>query len=169
MLCELCQKNEAEVAVKQMVEQEERQLLLCHDCARKTAGKMATSLLEMILDATFEMGSRMSAATEATCPGCGLTRPEFRKRSRLGCERCYEAFARDIEPMVRDMHRGERHIGKTPVSERRARRMDELETALRAAVKEQHFEQAALLRDQIRELKAVETAPAATGGVHAAQ
>lgn len=169
MLCEMCQKIEAEVTVKQMVDQEERQLLLCHDCARKIAGKMATSLMEMILDATFEIGSRAPVAIEATCPGCGLTRPEFRKRSRLGCERCYEAFARDIEPMVRDMHCGERHIGKTPVCERQACRLEELETNLRSAVKAQRFEEAAVLRDQILKLKATEPLPAAKGGDHVAE
>jgi protein arginine kinase activator len=169
VLCEMCQKNEAEVTVKQMVDQEERELLLCQDCAQKTAGKLATSLMEMILDATFEIGNRRFAAAEATCPGCGLTRPEFRKRSRLGCERCYEAFGRDIEPMVRDMHRGDRHVGKTPVSERLAHRLSELETALRAAVKAQRFEEAAVLRDQIRELKTTGDAPAAKGGARAAQ
>jgi protein arginine kinase activator len=169
----MCQKNEAEVTVKQMVDQEERELLLCQDCAQKTAGKLATSLMEMILDATFEIGNRRFAAAEATCPGCGLTRPEFRKRSRLGCERCYEAFGRDIEPMVRDMHRGDRHVGKTPASERLARRLSELDTALQAAVQAQRFEEAAVLRDQIRELKAgVAVAPgtaAAKGADRVAQ
>ena len=169
VLCEKCRKNEAEVAVKQTVNQEERQLLLCHACARKTAEKLATSVMEMLLDATLDIGGRLSAAPEASCPGCGLTRPEFRKRSRLGCERCYEAFARDIDPMVRDMHRGDRHIGKTPASERLARRLSELETDLRTAVKAQRFEDAAVLRDRIRELKAGEAALAAKGGPRAAQ
>jgi protein arginine kinase activator len=155
VLCEKCQVREAEIAVKQVMGDEERHLMLCHECARKTAEKLAMSVMEMILDATLVHGGGREVARvgDAICPTCGLTRREFKKSTRLGCARCYEAFARDIEPIIKDSHRGEYHIGKAPASERLTQQLIRLEADLQVAIKEQRFEDAAEIRDRIRGLK----------------
>ena len=148
MKCDLCKQNEAEVAVKQAIDGQERELLVCPDCARRAAGSLVGSLVELLLGAAVDL--HLPARDDPACPGCGLARSAFRKSGRLGCARCYEAFARELAPMLRDMQGGERHVGKFPARERLGRDLAELNRALKEAVREQRFEEAAILRDRIR-------------------
>ena len=165
MKCELCQRQKAEVAIKQTADGEERELFVCAACAQRTAGTMVTSLVELLLGSAIDL--QLPERDPLACPGCGLSRPEFRKRARVGCARCYETFARELAPMLRDMHSGDHHAGKTPAREHASRTRAELETALRAAIRSQRYEDAAVLRDRIRNLQAAEEKPA-PGGDHAA-
>lgn len=164
MKCEICKQEGAEVAIKQSVDGVERELFVCSRCAQRTAGTLVSSLVEMLLGAAVDL--ELPSRDEATCPGCGLPRTEFRKRARVGCARCYETYARELAPMLRDMHAGDHHVGKLPARERLGRTCTELERALREAVKSQRYEDAALLRDRIRKLNGkTEENPA--GGAHA--
>jgi len=158
MLCELCNQSPATVAIKQAADGEVRELFVCPACARKANGEEPESMLvELLFGAAFAMGAE---AAESRCPCCGLTHKEFRKRSRLGCDACYAHFARELAPLLRDMHRGERHAGKVPGRVHQAAEGARLEAALQAAVAAQRFEEAAQLRDALRALAA---APSATG------
>ncbi|MEI8243410.1 MAG: UvrB/UvrC motif-containing protein [bacterium] len=152
MKCELCKLKKAEGAIKQVVDGEERELFVCPSCAQRAAGTLVTSLVEMLLGAAIDL--QLPERDPLTCPGCGLSRPEFRKRARVGCARCYETFARELAPMLRDMHSGDHHVGKIPERERASRTRAELETALKSAVQAQRYEDAAILRDRIRNLHA---------------
>lgn len=152
MKCEICKKKRAEVTIRQVVDQEERELFVCQDCAHRSAGEWVTSLVEMLLGATIDL--RIPEREEGVCAGCGMSRAEFRKRTRVGCSRCYETFARELAPMLREMHSGDQHVGKVPAQERRGRERARLEGALKEAVRTQRYEDAALLRDRIRNLEA---------------
>ena len=165
MKCEICKQHKAEVAIKQMVEEEERELFVCPSCAQRAAGTLVTSLVEMLLGAAIDL--QLPERDPLVCPGCGLPRPEFRKRARVGCDRCYETFARELAPMLRDMHSGDHHVGKVPARERISRTRVELEAALKDAIGAQRYEEAAVLRDRIRKLHATESTPP-PGDSHAA-
>jgi len=56
------------------------------------------------------------------------------------------------------MHKGTRHVGKVPVSLRQSRdlseRLKQLQTRLTKAIEEEDFEQAAVLRDEIKQTTA---------------
>lgn len=94
---------------------------------------------------------------KARCPGCGRHRKEFEASGRFGCAECFETFGDGLIKMVRRMHRGSEHLGKIPSSalsadllvQRRAAAMREMETAIRS----ERYEEAAVLRDRIRELE----------------
>ena len=91
------------------------------------------------------------------CPACGFTQANFKKQGRLGCSVCYETFEPGLRPLLKAMHKGERHVGKTPrrvVVKGSPERIKQLEKELARAIKEERFEQAALLRDEIRSLEA---------------
>jgi len=165
MKCELCKQQKAEVAIKQMVDGEERELFVCPSCAQRAAGTLVTSLVEMLLGAAIDL--QLPERDLLACPECGLSRPEFRKRARVGCARCYETFARELAPMLRDMHSGDHHVGKTPARERVSRTRSDLESALKNAIRAQRYEDAAVLRDRIRNLHATGPVPPPEDG-HAA-
>ncbi len=160
MYCEKCKKRPAEVAIREQTADGERELYVCKGCAGEpeTLERKLASMVEMLFDAAMEVSgaaaTRASAAEEPRCAVCGMTRETFRKRERLGCEACYDAFGRDTEAMIRDMHQGRRHIGKVPARERAARTREDLERGLREAVAAQRFEEAARLRDQIAQADA---------------
>lgn len=165
MLCELCKNSPATVAIKQAADGEVRELFVCPACARKANGEDPENMLvELLFGAAFAVGTE---AAESRCPSCGLTHKEFRKRSRLGCDACYAHFARELAPLLRDMHRGEKHAGKIPGREHQAVTGARLEAALRAAVAAQRFEEAARLHDALRALGAAPSVTAEQkGGRH---
>ncbi|MDD5707725.1 MAG: UvrB/UvrC motif-containing protein [Kiritimatiellae bacterium] len=167
MKCELCHQADAEVAIKQAADGQVRELFVCQACARQAHGQSPENLLvELLFGAAFNSGA--AEPTESRCPVCGFSRKEYRKRSRLGCAACYEHFARELAPVLRDMHRGSQHAGKVPHREHAAVETERIENDLRQAVETQRFEEAARLRDRLRALRAA--APAKeTGGDARAQ
>ena len=48
------------------------------------------------------------------CPACGMRPDDYKRTGRLGCASCYEAFSRQLAPIIRDMHPGVSHAGKVP-------------------------------------------------------
>jgi protein arginine kinase activator len=166
----MCHKAEAEAAIRKVVEGEPRELYVCQACARKEARHEAASgpqkpaphggpdglppgpLMGMILDAAFEIVGRAMSVTEPACPVCGILRDEYRKRSRLGCPACYEAFAKELDAAVFELHLSRQHVGKTPEKAKAAWQRQQLENALADAVKGQKYEEAIALRDQLKKL-----------------
>jgi protein arginine kinase activator len=94
-----------------------------------------------------------------TCPDCGLQYGEFRATGRLGCPAEYDAFRPALEPLLARIHRADAHAGKTPRAVRTARRadrLDELRRRMAAAARAEDYEEAARLRDAIRQEEAAD-------------
>ena len=92
----------------------------------------------------------------AKCPVCGFTQADFKKTGRLGCSECYDTFEDHLGNLLKAMHKGTRHTGKLPARIARYHQMTErmkgLQEDLLKAVREENYEDAASLRDQIRQL-----------------
>jgi len=90
------------------------------------------------------------------CPHCNLTLNEFNRRGRLGCNHCYETFGDYIARILKHIRQGESHCGKVPacthIPEVLQERIAELEIELQEAIKSEHYEEAAQVRDRITEL-----------------
>ena len=97
----------------------------------------------------------------AKCPNCGMTYESFRKMGRLGCSQCYETFKGYLQPLLKKIHGSSQHFGKAPVKapkiavkEKKAvYSIEELKAKMQKAIQAEEFEEAAKLRDQIRELE----------------
>ncbi len=81
---------------------------------------------------------------------------DFRKTSRLGCPECYEAFSAELDSLLEGMHRSRQHAGKVPSRavirpSSVAAQMIALKQALDAAIGAEDYEEAARLRDRIRQ------------------
>ena len=160
MLCECCQQHEATIHLTQMVNGQTRELHLCEDCAEESGLNVQNVM--SIPEILFGMGSPGSAASDddkagagKSCPHCHLRGRDFKKHARLGCPRCYEVFESELAPMLAAMHKGTRHAGKVPVSRRageeKSLRIQALKLQLDAAVRAEKYEEAARLRDQLKE------------------
>jgi protein arginine kinase activator len=155
MKCELCHKAEAVLHVKHVVDGVMQELFLCKACAAETKSAEGQSLVDMILGG-FDAGTESSASKRSAvrrCSGCGMSFVDYEKNNRLGCAECYDCFANELEPILDDMHRASRHIGKSPSRETTRVEIEKLRQELLKAVNCQDFEQAAELRDHIRELE----------------
>ncbi|MEO0966400.1 MAG: UvrB/UvrC motif-containing protein [Planctomycetota bacterium] len=102
-------------------------------------------------------GEQAPAASpeETSCPECGTTFAKFREDSLLGCPHCYEAFERELSPLLERAHEGAtHHVGKVPraagVGEQRQVQLSRLQRRLDQAVASEDYELAARLRDELR-------------------
>jgi protein arginine kinase activator len=95
------------------------------------------------------------------CPNCGSSLAEISSAGRMGCAECYSYFARELEPYLSRIHGSATHTGKVPksVSPKRnlMREAERLKKELNEAVVKQEYEQAAKLRDRLKELEGGET------------
>jgi len=179
MLCQNCHQKEATIHVQQIVDGHIHSIHLCEECAAKKNGEVPElgnfNLAEVLFDIAGKVahavkqpsdGPAESAEAEepvSTCPRCGWTAQQFRKTGYLGCPECYRTFAPQISGMLKNLHRGERHLGKVPLSagaqERKGRdsallnrEIERLRRELEEKIRQEAYEDAAVLRDRIQEL-----------------
>ena len=76
----------------------------------------------------------------------------------FGCANCYATFKDDIVDIVRRVQGGQfEHVGKTPRSSHKKlaikKQIEEKTKYLNVLIDEQNFEEAAIVRDEIKALK----------------
>jgi protein arginine kinase activator len=158
MICELCNKNEATVHLKQVLNGEENELFVCQECSGKQELDVLSSM--GMSDFLFGVGVKNKINTSApekdekSCSHCHLRKSDFNKRSRMGCEHCYDVFADELQPMLAMMHKSFQHNGKIPPNEKMNISLERLEIDLQGAIDVQDFEKAAVIRDDILAIKA---------------
>ena len=166
MKCGVCAKREAVVAYTHIVDDVKQTLLLCHQCAseknikvRIAPAAQAKDAPVLVKEIKIELAKLAGAEGDggARCPTCEMSYEEFKKIGRLGCPHCYDAFAPQLERLLKRIHGDNRHLGKGPMeAAQSAQATDELERLrekLAQAVAEEEFEEAAQLRDHIRVLE----------------
>jgi len=162
MLCQVCGKNPAEVHVITVVNGQKVEQHLCSECAKKQGGITFMFLPHFsvagMLSGLFEpVEGQGEPDPKERCPGCGRTYRDFVKAGRLGCGTCYIQFEKEIEPVIRRIASNPEHAGKVP--RRRSgpllklREIDGLRRSLDEAVRREDYEEAARLRDEIRDLE----------------
>lgn len=158
MFCDVCKSKEATVFLTQIVEGKMQKVNLCEGCSKEKGVNDPTGFA--LADLLLGLGAAQEIEKNPAgvrCPVCGFSQADFKKTGRLGCSACYDAFAEGLSGMLKNMHRGSVHTGKVPaklvVSRRRNQELAVLQAGLEKAVKEEHFEEAATLRDQIRVLE----------------
>jgi protein arginine kinase activator len=156
----ICKQKEARVHLTEMSQGQIKKVDLCEECAKNKGVDDPTgfSLADLLmgLGASQELAQGGGVAG-ASCPSCGFSQGDFKKAGRLGCPDCYAAFAEGLAGLLKTMHRGVRHVGKTPGTQRPppevGDRLDRLQKELAQAIAVENYEEAARLRDQIKALK----------------
>ncbi len=172
MLCEKCKKNNASFFFEENINGKKRSFALCNDCAEemKKSGElqMGASLFDStfipssfhndIFGGLFSHAEMLPKSTGGkSCPGCGYTFAEIRRVGKAGCSQCYTTFGSELAPSIRSIHGNAKHIGRAPAKAKaRNKKENELKTLkneLKAAISSENFEQAAILRDKIRDIE----------------
>ena len=101
--------------------------------------------------------AQAAAGSDLKCPSCGFTHADFKKTGRLGCADCYTTFAEGLEGLLKSMHKGTKHVGKVPQQLQQHKdcveKLKTLQKQLEKAVADEDFEQAAVLRDEIKQTR----------------
>ena len=166
MKCQKCDEK-ATVHFTQLEEGKMSKMSFCESCA---AEEGITDLSGFgLADSVIAAGSAATPIGELgeACPGCGFTKSKFQQTGRLGCSQCYLTFSDEILARLGPMHRGLRHFGKHPegfegdaFSERL---MEECKARLQDAVTAENYEEAARIRDELRQMEEGQ-GTAGTGG-----
>ena len=160
MLCDICNKNPATVHLTEIVDDQMTELHLCEECARQKSIQMEQQfgLSDLLAGlAEFEKPALQKEAVLLKCSNCDLTYADFKKIGRLGCSECYSTFRKYLGPLLKRIHGSSLHLGKSPLKVTKALKkkidLSSLRYGLQKAIEREAFEEAAKIRDQIRELE----------------
>ena len=161
MKCQVCGSNPATVHLTDIVQGKKKETHLCQACAE---GQQILQHQELNLPAILQtligqhVGPQADELARLACPSCGIRYMEFRARGRLGCPHDYAVFRSGLEPLLQRIHRSARHVGKVPRNDsgppKRNAELVELRRRLDSAVAAEAYEEAARLRDLLREKEA---------------
>lgn len=173
MKCQRCNQKEATTHIRQNINGHVTEMYLCPDCAQALH---ASDMFEPFNFGSF-FGNFLGASTAAfnalagvdRCGYCNSSLNDIASSGKMGCAHCYDKFYAQLYPSLERMHGNVHHIGKhvryteekeadepssQPQEAENARsEVERLKAELKEAIKTQNFEQAAVLRDKIKELE----------------
>lgn len=163
MLCEVCKENDVAVTLTEIDGSGVRQVRLCEQCAAErgvqTGVAAPAPALGAFLQSVHQQGVSGALGGDGTrCQFCGATLRDFRQTGRLGCAQCYRAFEPALRDLLRKVQGNARHVGRgydgaAEVQWAPGIAAERLRERLARAVRNEQFELAATLRDQIRALE----------------
>ncbi len=174
MLCDNCGKNEAEIILTQIINGRKTEIKLCKECANEMG--IADLEFEMPIDISNFLGDFMleddsegftipNINNELRCNNCGMSYNEFLNNGKFGCEECYKVFDNKIDIMLKRMQGTNKYLGKKAnnkeenkieelktekVEKKASNKLENLQEELKQAIKEERYEDAAKIRDEIK-------------------
>lgn len=175
MQCEICKIKTATVHLTEIVDGQRTESHLCQGCAQKEGITIKSQLslnelLSSLIAAHQQSDELNEAEARMSCPACGMTIEKFSKQALLGCAKDYEIFEKILQPILAKAHNGNLiHKGKVPpgASQRGAasetakgkteikaeNEIEKLKEQLEQAVRNEDYELAAKLRDQLKAMQ----------------
>lgn len=161
MLCEKCKTREATTHVKNLVNSKYSEYMLCDDCARNMGFSSFISDMQSEFTSLFDslFSNALPARSGATrCRKCGSSYTDIISRRRIGCDECFETFKDEIKNAVVRVHGNAVYSGKMPrrfeEEKKKEEQIKKLREELELCVRNEEYEKAASLRDEIRGLEA---------------
>ena len=188
MLCQNCGKNEARVHYTQIVNGIKKEMALCTECSEELGIgnhmdfnmpiNLSSFLGEFLQEPEHSFLQEMMPQKKLMCEECHMTYDEFVNTGKFGCGNCYEVFSGKIDPLLKNLHSDNKHVGRKlkinkkseidnkfinnktdkqnvgagPVSAQ-VGEIQELRNKLKLAIQEERYEDAAKIRDEIKGLE----------------
>ncbi|MCI8383489.1 MAG: hypothetical protein HFJ33_01185 [Clostridia bacterium] len=123
---------------------------------------------------TTEFMPLLSEMKTLTCGSCGYTFEDIINTGKLGCGNCYDVFEERLDPILRRMQGANRHTGRIgkvldhkieqkmvkqeniegkKQEEKSLSKLESKQQELKQAIKEERYEDAAKIRDEIKKLE----------------
>ena len=108
------------------------------------------------------------------CEKCGMTYNEFIENGKVGCANCYELFSAGLDGLLKNIQGSSKHVGRIGKNtnnlfknninsetkneqhkneKSKEDKIEKLNIELKSAIKEERYEDAAKIRDEINDLK----------------
>jgi protein arginine kinase activator len=154
MKCQKCPKA-ATLHITEIVKEDHiEELHLCEECAHKYLYEPHAATGIVKAGGQAEEGL---PGLHRECNLCGIKFVDFRNTGRLGCPHDYEEFRAELLPLLENIHGETRHCGKIPRrlphSQQMQTELIQLRKQLLQAINEEAYEEAARLRDRIRQIE----------------
>jgi len=199
MLCENCGKKEANVKYTQIINGNKKELILCERCSKELgvddiSFNMPISFSSFFSDFFDEFEDSVflpdiNNIKQLKCNNCNTTFEEFMNHGKFGCSNCYSIFEEKINPLLKNIHGSDTHIGRIGKIEKeqfegirnnmnkkldtdgesknkaqnevkiqniinkKENKIESLKQELNKAIKEERYEDAAKIRDEIKRLE----------------
>jgi protein arginine kinase activator len=171
MQCERCKNAEATIHLTEIIKDVKSEVHLCEGCARDIGlnsklSRFSLSIPEML--SFLDVDEIDDDANGAVCKSCGFTFMDYTREGKLGCPDCYRYLGDQLKTVILGFHGATKHVGKYPNNYMtfgeeghiRSSRLnnvqktiEELNVDLEKAVIEERYEEAAVIRDKIREIE----------------
>lgn len=177
MLCSNCGKNEANVRYTRIINGKKTEFALCEECAKKVGLDDIDFSIPInfsnFLSDFFEDDALLPNFAKIgveKCPKCGLTYNEFVNNGKFGCGECYNAFSDRLDAILKNLHGSYKHTGRAPKNivkeidvqkqatqtkkvDEKQEKIERLNKDLQKAIKEERYEDAAKIRDEIKKIQ----------------
>lgn len=167
MLCQKCKKQTATTQVKRTINGITEEFFLCGDCAAEIGfgGFINPFSSAGFFSSLFpERMEEKSLSPVKRCPKCNSSLSDITSSGKVGCARCYSEFEGNLAPLITKIHGTNHHYTKQQaigqVSENDGdlsltvdEEIAKLKGELNKAIEEQEYEQAAVIRDKIKEME----------------
>lgn len=180
MLCDNCGKREANVRYTENINGRKKELHLCEECSEKLG--VGNFDFNMPIDFSSFFGGLLedfgktdfmplfNEIKTLKCDNCGYTFEDIVNTGRLGCGNCYNVFEERLNPIIKKIHGSNKHIGRTgkiidskiekklqhdnkKESNKELSKIEKLQNDLKQSIKEERYEDAAKIRDEIKKLE----------------
>lgn len=176
MKCQNCGKNEANIRYTQIINGVKKEIALCTNCANKLGVEL--DMPDFPINLHSFLGDFFNDYAEnallpsfqsnvVKCKNCGTTYDDFINTGMFGCSECYDTFSNPIDSLLKNLHGTAKHIGRGSESKLDAVKIEhkksskqektmenkktELQKQLEKAIKEERYEDAARIRDEMKE------------------
>lgn len=177
MLCENCKKREANVRYSENINGIKKEMHLCEECSKKLGitDKMDFKMPSLDFSGLFgsfleDFGTSdfmplLNEVKLIKCDGCGSTFDDIINTGRYGCANCYDVFEDRMDPILKKLQGDNRHNGRLgKISDNNVKfnnnetekldnkadnKLKKLQEELKQAIKEERYEDAAKIRDEI--------------------
>lgn len=170
MQCSECNERPATLHLTQFVNGAKKEVHVCEQCAQNKGyihpQEDAYSLHDL-LSGLFNFGSSQinlqtnnffEKENELECEQCHMTFADFQRIGKFGCASCYDTFKGRLDSIFRKVHSGNtKHQGKIPKREgallHKQKELAEYRQTLQELIGQEEFEQAAVIRDKIKQIE----------------
>lgn len=168
MECQECNKRLATLYFTRIINGQLIEVRTCEHCAQKYYGHAPSEQQVSFHDFLKEFFEYKESTSfqqtdtqhkkEVYCSNCQLSFSQFRSKGKFGCYQCYDSFRLYLPSLLRSVHNGSiHHCGKVPSKKRtsmeRVQKIGELREDLQQCIANEHFEEAAIIRDKIYALE----------------
>lgn len=166
MKCQSCGKKEATVKYYENINGNTQKLYFCSECADKL-GVSSIGDFSNLFSPIFTTMPEFDLLEKKQCPNCGYTLEDYSNSGILGCQKCYEVFEKNLDEIFYKIHGKNRHIKLSQTNKNVGNKTEKinnndknvenkitkLKEELEECISKEEYEQAAIIRDEIKKLK----------------